>query len=832
MNARSAEKLKGFGCVGVLVVLAALFFHSALFSGRALGPYELLRYQYPWGLTYPPREGREPESAAQDFVHQVYPWRHLLREGYRSGRAPLWNPHQMCGTPFAANDQSAVFYPLNAIYVLLPVWKAFEISTVVHVFLAGLFMFFFVRVLGVGRVGALSSGVAFMFTGWITVWTSHAAKLDAAVWAPLVFAFFELSLRRRSAVWPLLCAAALGVQFTAGFLQVGSYTAYGVAIYALIRVITSREPERIPVRRALFVVAVVGVVSILLAAVHVFQVLDLASQAQREMVHHSWGFFPRGMPPRWAMTALLPGFFGEPNSLKLIGLNYTEYCCFAGASALCLALVALSGVVNNGVVRRRAVSPGQERSIDVDLRVARRDARRASAVVALSALAILGLLSAWGTPLYLPFYYLVPGAKLLAVNRIIFLFSFGVAALSGFGVETVSVGGARRASVRSALLLGIIASALALIMLEVEGSPSPASMEAIQVGAGLFFAYVFGITVVSHLALRLGRGIASAALFMVILFEFFQWGAGFTPVSEPKFVFPETPSLAYLRDRGKEEIFRVHVLSYDERRRRSLGPTLYPNTATVYGLDDIRGYDSLYLKRYQDFVSRVHEHETPMLFHRYTVVNTSVVESKWIDFMNVKYLIGVVEPEPGGRYAGAFRGEGDVPVYVNTAAMPRAMVLRDWVVVDGDGAILDEMMRSDFDPSKTVVLESAPPGLERADLYEGALGYEESGNAAEIVGRGLNDLTVRAAGPGLLVLSETYAPGWRAAVNGRPTPVLRANYTFRAVPLISPGENVVELTYRPASAAVGTWVSVIVAGILCIFFVGRAVLVVLRKREG
>jgi len=47
----------------------------------------------------------------------------------------------------------------------------------------------------------------------------------------------------------------------------------------------------------------------------------------------------------------------------------------------------------------------------------------------------------------------------------------------------------------------------------------------------------------------------------------------------------------------------------------------------------------------------------------------------------------------------------------------------------------------------------------------------------------------------LLVLTENYFPAWRAQVDGAEAPVLRANYTFRAVP-VPAGEHTVRFTYE------------------------------------
>jgi uncharacterized membrane protein YfhO len=82
--------------------------------------------------------------------------------------------------------------------------------------------------------------------------------------------------------------------------------------------------------------------------------------------------------------------------------------------------------------------------------------------------------------------------------------------------------------------------------------------------------------------------------------------------------------------------------------------------------------------------------------------------------------------------------------------------------------------------------------------------------------------------PALLVISENYYPAWKASVDGQPTTILRANYTFRAIPLPA-GQHEVRLFYESDSLRRSALVS---AGLLALLLLASLTLVLRRGREG
>jgi hypothetical protein len=93
-------------------------------------------------------------------------------------------------------------------------------------------------------------------------------------------------------------------------------------------------------------------------------------------------------------------------------------------------------------------------------------------------------------------------------------------------------------------------------------------------------------------------------------------------------------------------------------------------------------------------------------------------------------------------------------------------------------------------------------------LYENAAfrprAWMEGAGQAEVLVRSPNRITVRADGPGLLVLSDIHYPGWQVRVDGRPATIEHAHDgLLRAVSLAGPGAHLVEFEYQPLSVMAG-----------------------------
>src|SRR5262249_45019358 len=140
----------------------------------------------------------------------------------RAGRLPLWNPYQLSGMPFIANDESAFFYPLQLLGLLLPLSAGLQFSLVAGTVVVGLGMYQYLRTIGLRRPVACFGGVTFMLSGFFVVWLGYP-QAASATWLPWILLCCERLLQRRGHQLRWIAGLALTVAFClfAGHIQVG-----------------------------------------------------------------------------------------------------------------------------------------------------------------------------------------------------------------------------------------------------------------------------------------------------------------------------------------------------------------------------------------------------------------------------------------------------------------------------------------------------------------------------------------------------------------------------------------------------------------------------------
>jgi hypothetical protein len=274
----------------------------------------------------------------------------------------------------------------------------------------------------------------------------------------------------------------------------------------------------------------------------------------------------------------------------------------------------------------------------------------------------------------------------------------------------------------------------------------------------------------------------------VLLLDLFSFGRNYNPPLEAPVEYPPAPSIDFLR--AQPGLFRVLTVHGD----------FPPNTNLMYGLSEIRGYDSLETVAYQRFLAATGDYPQPNPHFR--TLYFSNVGSRLIDVLNVKYVLSdraLYEPKL------ALVWDGPTRVYENRAAKPRAFLVHRTRVLSQPGDMERLLRAPDFDPTAVALFDRAGPALSApADPLA----------TATITIYLPESVVVRVASQeeAVLILADAWFPGWRAVVDGAEATVWAANGFLRAV-RIPAGEHEVVFTYDPVSFRLGWLLTAGAAGL-------------------
>jgi hypothetical protein len=150
----------------------------------------------------------------------------------------------------------------------------------------------------------------------------------------------------------------------------------------------------------------------------------------------------------------------------------------------------------------------------------------------------------------------------------------------------------------------------------------------------------------------------------------------------------------------------------------------------------------------------------------------------------------------------------EMKVYRVTGFRPRAALVPCPIPVPNGEQALARLRAGTLDLSRFVLLEAdRPPGFSADSPPDGP----PESVRPQIVAYRSNEVVIKVESGrgGVLVLSDLYYPGWKALVDGRERPILRADYLFRAV-ILGPGRHTVRFVYAPRSFTWG-WLAFFVS---------------------
>jgi len=698
-----------------------------------------------------------------DLAMQFLPWREFGFGELAKGNLALWNPHIYAGAPFFGGMQSALLYPLNWLYLALPLALATNWSIALNAWLLGVFMYLWGTRRGLHPFAAFVSSALLIFCAphFLHVPAGHLSGLAAMPWIPLVFLAIDAWLASGGLAWCLLGMFAVAMQIFAGHPQYVYFTALAAGVYCAIRLAEPRE-HRLPRAVGLMAFYVGGAA---LAAVQLFSGFQAAAETIRGQALPYWFAVMFNFPLENVVTLFAPGFFGDMAHQPYWGRWLLwEGNAFIGVLGLALAV---HGMGARTVAGRRA----------------------------LIATLVITFLLALGdsTPLFRLLYEVIPlFDRFRGAGKFISLAALILVLFAGYGLDRLIR--ERTIAIRSVAIGAAVAIALCAASFAVRSADWGAVMAAIKatgdsyvhaeryanagfIANGQAFAslglLIAGLTLVAGVCLAFWIRREPRAAFLLgaaAVTEIFLFASMHRPTFEAS-----RASLPELRE----------IVSADASDYRILNFPM-PNSAMLQNAFDVWGYDPGVTRRYAEFIewSGGGDPDQVTQYQRFERVHPL------LSMLRLKYLIE--------------RRDGQVRIIKGpTPPFGRLQLVGSYRLAQDRREILHVMGERSFDPLRQVVLEHAP--------HPAPVATEAAGRAV-IVREGTDfiDIDADLAAPSILLITDAWAPGWRA----RPLApgaqssyeVMPADYALRAIAL-DKGRHHLRLEYAPLAFRVGALVS-------------------------
>ena len=782
-------------CIGVLFAVAFGFYAPAIFSGRSLIGDDTVRWR----------------AMAE----------HMLDYEEETGEQAIWAPNAFAGMPgymIAYDNQVPQLDEVPNLFRAV-IWPAS------HFILLLLGTYCLVIFLTGNRLAGVMAAVAFGLSTYLVfiLPAGHNTKFVALCFTPWLVLAFAWVIRKPGLLPAMLLAMMIGLHLRSGHVQITYYVAFLLGVWWVVEMVVAirKKAWKLALGATAYLV-LASVLGLLLVAQPYVPNWEYKAHTIRGAVDSALGGLDWAYAMRWSqgigelITLVAADAYGGSSPTYWGPKPFTSGPHYVGAIVLCLALMAVW--------------------------------RRPSRVV---------LAFAVGTLLIVLFSL---GSHFALLNRFMFehfpLFNafrvpetwlsigvLGLAVLAAFGLHGLGAERTWKDDRASRLVLGGVAGLLLVLWLfsgaffdferpgersqierqllaqEPGASPDDARIDRFmrqqrelraetfrsEMMRSLVFVLLAGVLVVLFQKGTLPRWWMQAALALLVIVDL--WGVGRRYFNQ-EHVQPSGRSEGriatydfdrFLLDRqvasGGPGAFRVLSLET---------PSPFENARPSYHHESIGGYHGAKLRLIQEYVD-----------HVFIDPNTGFGPTdRALDLLNTRYVVarGTLPGMPV-----VYRGEqSGLLVLENLDALPRAWLVGDVEVVGSPEEAWALLRDPAFDLRRRAL--SYEP-------FEGPLAPIDSASTAHVEMRSYDAheivLEVETDGPRLLMVSEVYYPaGWKAFVNGRVAPILRADHLLRAVP-VPAGTHEVVLRFRPASHRVGVWLTgtatVLVYGYVLVF---------------
>jgi len=827
-------------------LLIGVVYFQVTFCAKTLIP----NLYYPKQFTRLECKGRIPvnslniDLATPSFYEM--PMNKTVGNMYSKGELPLWNPYQGCGTPLAAQYSTRVFFPYQILEDISPFWL-WDYFMLGRLLVAAFFTYLFLRLLGVSAPCSFLGGTLYSLSGSFVWFINLEQFVNVAMMVPVCLFSLERFLQFKKMRYFAESAAAITFMILAGQPEIAIYVILLLSAYYIFRVIVEK-PKILFFLKEILKFTGLSLLGLGLCAFLVLPFLEFIPNSYQ--CHPLGGTMGVQEPTRLyvAINTLIPSFTELPTSYRIFPHNGIWDWLGGYSGILAFYLILLGFFYKGGcrkfflffslfgffIILKNFGSPlaswlGKFPLFDqswsprwagcvwtfsiacagaLGLEVASQTLRKRKILpwgIFLSFLSVVAFL-AYKTTYFSQFKDLGADSLKAVLPPVLSGVAVGV-----FVILTAAYIICYCKSEKS-LIYGVICLAIFELWFYIpKGASFPWT-------ALKLVPFLLGIIVVFFLA-REKRNFAIAGIILVIL------SYTFIDLKSPN-GFPDRCSL--FKEPGYVKFLKKHQGFY---RTIAGDGILMPNFSGAFGVFDVRYINSLSSLYYQNYVDqhllqKPHAWITDRLWftglsdiHKrklrsiYEEINDNLL---YYSYLGIKYIIA--PQSASASFPLAY--DKEVKIYENSHCLERVYIARN-IEHSSDYKKAQELIgKSNFDIKNTVVIEEKEP-----EWYNDRANSSPSGGRTAIEEYAANKVRISAnlEADGMLVLTDTFYPGWRAYVDGEETKIYRINGLVRGV-FLREGRHSIEFIYFPLSFRIGLVISLI-------FFVFLAILLLIEKRR-
>lgn len=730
-----------------------------------------------------------------------YPMKEFLVTNIKKGIFPLWNPHIFCGSPCISNSTLALFsmfYPLNIIFLFTPLNFAFNIAAVIHIFLAGLFMYILVRSFGLDEFSSLFSGIIFMFSGaFIALVPAGGIDMITGItWIPLIFFLIDKALKenKHPYIYSVLAGAIVGLQGLGGHIQISAMTIYLLFFYLIYMATVNTFKKELNLKyinRSIIIFGIALLASMGLYAIEIFPMIEVfLTNSTRSFNMDYKGVSHCSIPIKELLLFLSPNLFDNPVTGYYLGKGYhfEELCRYIGISPLILVSITALFVKKNEYIKF---------------------------YLGLLIVSILIALGSYG-PIHKLCYYLLPGFRAFRwPARWLFFSVFSISILSGFGLFFLIDKVNHRRNLRF-LIRGLLSfNVLIILMLCLDGFTEMGIASRLtkwitnpffdnevdfqyrySIVKESLFNFTLLLTSTTICLVAFYKNKVTPLLFKILIFAitiFDLWFFGH------RFIIPVN-SESYLTSK-QWDFFKKDKDFY----RIFVEPPINDYGAQANGYYVFIGENPDYeLKNYNIFKQRVKKF--PQILNAKYYLTTKYIDSQDLELK--KTINTTISDVFNFKKYRIY--ESPVNIYQYKNFLPRAFIVHKAIIAKDEEGIFEKLNDPSFNPREIAILEG------EGFFLKMSVESEDIGkDSVEIIHYSPNGIRLKAnlKKNGLLILNEIFFPGWQAYVDGQKEHIFKANYIMRSV-YLREGSHAVEFVYTPLSFKIGATITLLTTLIL------------------